>query len=102
MRRYRILAVLILVIAGIPSCAPERKVNCDMVNLQRQEGLSVAQMAAGFQVSEADINKCAVANVPSAAESESMQATPEAASPGAGAGSSGESGGSGSGSSSYP
>jgi len=35
-----------------------RAVNCDIVRLQRQEGLPASQIAASFQVSEADIAKC--------------------------------------------
>jgi hypothetical protein len=67
--RLWILA-LVPLLAPLYSCAGAggggRKVNCDIVNLQRQEGLPPSQIAAGFQVSEADIAKCP--NASSAAE----------------------------------
>jgi len=44
----------------------EAYLNCDIVRMQRQEGLPPSQIAASFQVSEADIAKCP--NASSAAE----------------------------------
>ena len=57
------LGILALVpfLAPLYSCAGAgggRAVNCDIVRLQRQEGLAPSQIAASFQVSEADIAKC--------------------------------------------
>jgi hypothetical protein len=49
-------------LAPLYSCAGAggggRAVNCDIIGLQRQEGLPPSQIAASFQVSEADIAKC--------------------------------------------
>jgi hypothetical protein len=48
-------------LAPLYSCAGAggggRAVNCDVVRLQRQEGLPPSQIAASFQVSEDDIAK---------------------------------------------
>jgi hypothetical protein len=59
--RLWILA-LVPLLAPLYSCAGAggggRKVNCDVVRLQRQEGLPPSQIAASFQVSEADIAQC--------------------------------------------
>src|SRR5258705_11855546 len=67
--RLWILAIVPL-LAPLYSCAGAggggRAVNCDIVRLQRQEGLPPSQVAASFQVSEADIAKCP--NAASAAE----------------------------------
>ena len=70
-RRARLwILALVPLLAPLYSCAGAggggRKVNCDIVNLQRQEGLPPSQIAASFQVSETDIAKCA--NASSAAE----------------------------------
>src|SRR3979490_3179265 len=64
--RRAMLSVLTLVplLAPLYSCAGGggggggRAVNCDIVRMQRQEGLPPSQVAASFQVSEADIAKC--------------------------------------------
>ena len=58
--RLWILA-LVPLLAPLYSCAGAgggRAVNCDVVRLQRQEGLPPSQIAASFQASEADIAKC--------------------------------------------
>ncbi len=58
--RFWILA-LVPLLAPLYSCAGAgggRAVNCDIVRLQRQEGLPPSQIATSFQVSEADIAKC--------------------------------------------
>jgi len=70
-RRKRLwILALIPLLAPLYSCAGAsgggRAVNCDIVRLQRQEGLPASQIAASFQVSEADIAKCP--NPSSAAE----------------------------------
>ncbi len=63
-RRYRAriwTLALVPLLAPLYSCGATssgRSVNCDIVRLQRQEGLPAAQIAASFQVSEADIAKC--------------------------------------------
>ena len=63
--RLRILA-LVPLLAPLYSCAGAsgggRAVNCDIVQLQPQEGLPPSQIAASFQVSEADIAKCSNAS----------------------------------------
>jgi hypothetical protein len=66
-RRARLwILALAPLLAPLYSCAGAggggRAVNCDIVRLQRQEGLSPSQIAAGFQVSEADIAKCSNAS----------------------------------------
>jgi hypothetical protein len=75
--RLWILA-LVPLLAPLYSCAGAghggRAVNCDIVRLQRQEGLPPSQIAASFQVSEDDIAKCpnaspAVEAAPSPVES---------------------------------
>ena len=80
--RFWILA-LVPLLAPLYSCAGAggggRKVNCDIVNLQRQEGLPPSQIAAGFQVSEADIAKCP--NASSAAEAAPASAGSSESSP---------------------
>ena len=69
-RRARLwILALVPLLAPLYSCAGAgggRAVNCDIVRLQRQEGLPPSQVAASFQVSEADIAKCP--NASSAAE----------------------------------
>jgi len=59
--RLWILAIVPL-LAPLYSCAGAdrggRAVNCDIVRLQRQEGLPPSQIAASFQVSEDEIAKC--------------------------------------------
>ena len=62
-RRARLwILALVPLLAPLYSCAGAdrggRAVNCDIVRLQRQEGLPPSQIAASFQVSEADIAKC--------------------------------------------
>ena len=62
-RRARLwILVIVPLLAPLYSCAGAggggRAVNCDIVRLQRQEGLPPSQIAASFQVSEADIAKC--------------------------------------------
>ena len=64
------ILALVPLLAPLYSCAGAggggRAVNCDIVRMQRQEGLPPSQVAASFQVSEADIAKCP--NASSAAE----------------------------------
>src|SRR5882672_9976517 len=62
-RRARLwILALVPLLAPLYSCTGAdrggRAVNCDIVRLQRQEGLPPSQIAASFQVSEADIAKC--------------------------------------------
>ena len=62
--RLWILA-LVPLLAPLYSCAGAgggRSVNCDIVRMQQQEGLPPSQIAASFQVSEADIAKCSKAS----------------------------------------
>jgi hypothetical protein len=61
-RRARLwILALVPLLALLYSCAAaggSGRVNCDIVRLQRQEGLPPSQIAASFQVSEDDIAKC--------------------------------------------
>lgn len=58
--RFSILALVPLLVP-LYSCAGAgkgRPVNCDIVRMQQAEGLPPAQIAASFQVSEAEIANC--------------------------------------------
>src|SRR5216683_1111786 len=77
-RRARLwILALVPLLAPLYSCAGAgggRAVNCDIVRLQRQEGLPPSQIATSFQVSEADIAKCP--NASPAAEAAPPPSTP--------------------------
>ncbi len=77
-RRARLgILALVPLLAPLYSCSGAgggRAVNCDIVRLQRQEGLPAAQIAASFQVSEDDIAKCT--NASPAAEAAPPPSTP--------------------------
>src|SRR5260370_25354976 len=66
-RRARLwILALVPLLAPLYSCAGAgggaRAVNCDIVRLQRQEGLPPSQIAARFQASEHHIAKCPTAS----------------------------------------
>src|SRR5260370_14769935 len=68
-RRARLwILALVPLLAPLYSCAGAsgggRAVNCDIVRLQRQEGLPPSQIAASFPVSEDDIAKWPNASPP--------------------------------------
>ena len=76
--RFWILALVPLLVP-LYSCAGAgggRPVNCDIVRMQRQEGLPPAQIAASFQVSEAEIANCPVASPAAEAAPPSAEASP--------------------------